>query len=260
MRRVRLPPTHGPLEWTKRGGSNGLRAHFTRATCPRSPPYRPAGCHIWSRRAAVANRARPFQRRIARPSRRGQARPGAGIPCTKLSTGRGRRQRCRASSVGRAQTSRGYTNAEVVRHGCCAARPRGSVLLVSFRQWGAAADCDLLEECAIRRSVLLGCEIFCRNEQVGCGVFQRIRPLHGPEAVHPIRPHPRSGGPGQRLRHPASSAGLVAISLVSRERKPPARQSSPCGEGDPRSWRLHRKSRDSRSLTVPRPEGTHGDQ
>jgi hypothetical protein len=27
-----------------RGGSNGLRAHFTRATCPCSPPYRPAGC------------------------------------------------------------------------------------------------------------------------------------------------------------------------------------------------------------------------
>jgi hypothetical protein len=32
MRRVRLSPTHGPLEWTGRGGSNGLRAHFTRAT------------------------------------------------------------------------------------------------------------------------------------------------------------------------------------------------------------------------------------
>jgi hypothetical protein len=26
------PPTHGSLEWTGRGGSNGLRAHFTRAT------------------------------------------------------------------------------------------------------------------------------------------------------------------------------------------------------------------------------------
>jgi hypothetical protein len=47
--RKSVPPTQGPLEWTGRGGSKGLRAHFTRATCPCSPPYGPAGCRIWSR-------------------------------------------------------------------------------------------------------------------------------------------------------------------------------------------------------------------
>ncbi len=37
---------------------------------------------------------------LSRPSR-----PDAGSPCTKRSTGRGRRQHCRASSAGRARTS-----------------------------------------------------------------------------------------------------------------------------------------------------------
>jgi hypothetical protein len=146
------------------------------------------------------------------PFRRDPARPDAGNSCTIRLAGPGQRRRHPASSAGRVRISRGYTNAEVVRHGCCAARPRGSGLLVSFRLWAAAGDCDLLGQCAIRGSVLSGCEIFCRNEQVGCGVFQRIRPLHGPEAVHPIRPHPRSGGLGQRLRHPASSTGRARIS------------------------------------------------
>jgi hypothetical protein len=79
-----LPPTHGSLEWTGehweafgdhqvpprlaqqremsngrspgnmiRGGSKGLRAHFTLATCPCSPPYRPAGCRSGSRRQSL---------------------------------------------------------------------------------------------------------------------------------------------------------------------------------------------------------------
>jgi hypothetical protein len=37
-------PTHGSLEWTGRGGNKGPPAHFTRATCPCSRPYQPAGC------------------------------------------------------------------------------------------------------------------------------------------------------------------------------------------------------------------------
>jgi hypothetical protein len=63
-----------PHSWvtgvTGRGGSNGLRAHFTRATCSRSPPYRPAGCRSGSRPAARANRARAFRRRAEQPSPR----------------------------------------------------------------------------------------------------------------------------------------------------------------------------------------------
>ena len=59
----------------------------------RSPPYRPAGCRSGSRPAARANRARSFRRRTEQPSRRDRARPDAGNPCTKRSTGRGQRQR-----------------------------------------------------------------------------------------------------------------------------------------------------------------------
>ena len=65
-----------------------------------SPPYRFRGGRIWSRPAARANRARSFRRRIEQPSRRDRARPDGGIPCTKRSSGRGRRQRCRASAAG----------------------------------------------------------------------------------------------------------------------------------------------------------------
>jgi hypothetical protein len=68
-------------------------------------PYRFDGCRIWSRSAALANRAPAFRRRTAGPSRRGRAQPDADSPCTRRSTGRGRRQRCRASSAGRAQIS-----------------------------------------------------------------------------------------------------------------------------------------------------------
>jgi hypothetical protein len=35
------------------GGSKGPRAHFTRATCPCSPPYRAAGCRVRNRPALV---------------------------------------------------------------------------------------------------------------------------------------------------------------------------------------------------------------
>lgn len=70
------------------------------------PPYRPAGCRSGSRPAARANRARTFRCRTAGPSRRGRAQLDAGNPCTKRSTGRGRRQRCRASSADRVRISR----------------------------------------------------------------------------------------------------------------------------------------------------------
>ena len=58
-----------------------------------------------NRPSARANRVRAFLRGTEQPSRLGQARPDAGSPCTKRSTGRGRRQHCRASSAGRARTS-----------------------------------------------------------------------------------------------------------------------------------------------------------
>jgi hypothetical protein len=53
----------------------------------------------------------PIEPRVCRrytgqPSRRDRARPDAGIPCTKRSTGPWRRQRCRASSAGRGRISR----------------------------------------------------------------------------------------------------------------------------------------------------------
>jgi hypothetical protein len=41
-------------------------------------------------------RAQPFRRHTEQPSRPNRARPDAGSPCTTRSTGRGRRQRCRA--------------------------------------------------------------------------------------------------------------------------------------------------------------------
>ena len=71
----------------------------------RLPPYRPGGCRGGNRPAARANRARAFRRRTAGPSRPDRALPDAGNPCTKRSTGRGPRQRCRASSAGRVLTN-----------------------------------------------------------------------------------------------------------------------------------------------------------
>jgi hypothetical protein len=90
---------------TSRVSANGerdLRISDTAGAIPaaalRLRPYRFDGCRIGSRSADPSNRARSFRRRIAGPSRRGRARPDAGIPCTRRSAGRGQRQRCRASA------------------------------------------------------------------------------------------------------------------------------------------------------------------
>jgi hypothetical protein len=69
------------------GGSNGLRAHFTRATCPCSPQYRPAGC----RSGEQTSRSRQSGTGISAPYRAAisagsGARPDASSPCTKQST------------------------------------------------------------------------------------------------------------------------------------------------------------------------------
>jgi hypothetical protein len=70
------------------------------------PPLGPAHYHIdppllqRETPAPRANRARARRRRTEQPSRRDRARFDAGRLCTKRSTGRGRRRRCRASSAG----------------------------------------------------------------------------------------------------------------------------------------------------------------
>ena len=100
------PPTHGYWSGRGRGGSKGPRAHFTRATCPCSPPYRPAGCRIWSKRAARANRGRASRHRTEQPSRWDRARSMAAIFHQTI-TGRGQRHRqSRKTSAGRAGISR----------------------------------------------------------------------------------------------------------------------------------------------------------
>jgi hypothetical protein len=82
-----------------------INLRLRRGSAHQSRPYRFDGCRIWSRSAALANRAPAFRRRIAGPSLPGRAQLGAGNPCTKRSIGRGRRQHCRASSAGPAQIS-----------------------------------------------------------------------------------------------------------------------------------------------------------
>ena len=57
-----------------RGGSNGLRAHFTRATCPCSPQYRPAGCRSGEQTSRSRQSGQASRRRTEPPSRRDRAR------------------------------------------------------------------------------------------------------------------------------------------------------------------------------------------
>src|SRR6267142_1399669 len=59
---LKLPSPHSRVTGVDgRRPSKGLRAHFTRATCPCLPPYRPAGCHSGNRAAISAgvSRIRP---------------------------------------------------------------------------------------------------------------------------------------------------------------------------------------------------------
>ena len=74
------------------------------AVC-RSPPCQHYGCRSGNTPAARANRALAFQRRIGQPSPRDLVRPDAGTPCTTRLAAHRPRQRHRASSAGRIDTS-----------------------------------------------------------------------------------------------------------------------------------------------------------